>query len=97
MTRASRSRFLKNSKISLKILPERILLAQVTNCALSENDTKGGNPVWIKSIVIKEGLFFRKNTQQLEKKKANFNWENQYCQDIRFVETHILQFLTDRI
>ena len=26
-----------------------------------------------------------KNTQQLEKKKANFNWQNQYCQDIRFV------------
>lgn len=38
-----------------------------------------------------------KNTQQLEKKKANFNWQNQYCQDIRFVETHILQFVTDRI
>ena len=25
------------------------------------------------------------NTQQLEKKKANFNWQNQYCQDIKFV------------
>ena len=24
------------------------------NCALSENDKKGGNPVWKKSIVIKE-------------------------------------------
>ena len=67
------------------------------NIIISENDKKGGNPVWKKSIVIKEGLFFRKNTQQLEKKKANFNWQNQYCQDIRFVETHILQFLTDRI
>ena len=76
---------------------ENIIIAGDFNCALSENDKKGGNPVWKKSIVIKEGLFFRKNTQQLEKKKANFNWQNQYCQDIRFVETHILQFLTDRI
>ena len=76
---------------------ENIIIAGDFNCALSENDKKGGNPVWKKSIVIKEGLFFRKNTQQLEKKKANFNWQNQYCQDIRFVETHIPQFLTDRI
>ena len=38
---------------------------------------------------LNKGLFFRKNTQQLEKKEANFNWQNQYCQDIRFVETHI--------
>ena len=76
---------------------ENIISAGDFNCALSENDKKGGNPVWTKSIVIKEGLFFRKNAQQLEKKKANFNWQNQYCQDIRFVETHILQFLTDRI
>ena len=42
-------------------------------------------------------LFFRKNTQYLEKKEVNFNWKNQYCQDIRFVETHVLQFVTDRI
>ena len=32
-----------------------------------------------------------------KKKKANLNWQNQYCQDIRFVGTHILQFVTDRI
>ena len=55
MTRTSKLRFLKNSKISLRILPKRILLSQVTlNCALSENGKKGGNPVWKKSIVIKE-------------------------------------------
>ena len=31
------------------------------------------------------------------KKKANFTWQNQYCQDIKFVETHILQLVTARI
>ena len=38
-----------------------------------------------------------KTLNNWKKKKANFNWQNQYCQDIRFVETHILQFVTDRI
>ena len=33
---------------------ENIIIAGDFNCALSENDKKGGNPVWKKSIVIKE-------------------------------------------
>ena len=33
---------------------ENIIIAGDFNCALSENDRKGGNPVWKKSIVIKE-------------------------------------------
>ena len=33
---------------------ENIIIAGDFNCALSENDKKGGNSVWKKSIVIKE-------------------------------------------
>ena len=33
---------------------ENIIIDGDFNCALSENDKKGGNPVWKKSIVIKE-------------------------------------------
>ena len=40
MTQNSKSRFLKNSKISLKILPKRILLSQVTLTALCLKMTK---------------------------------------------------------
>ena len=33
---------------------ENIIIAGDFNCALSENDKRSGNPVWKKSIVIKE-------------------------------------------
>ena len=33
---------------------ENIIIAGDFNCALSENDKKGGNPVWKKFTVIKE-------------------------------------------
>ena len=33
---------------------ENMIIAADFNCALSENDKKGGNPVWKKSIVFKE-------------------------------------------
>ena len=62
---------------------------------------------WPQEPVYALGIHFsydlkQANTLNFEEKvcsleKTLSNWKNQYCQDIRFVETHILQFLTDRI